>query len=27
VPNESGAGQDVILFVRRAAPADFHFVK
>jgi len=27
VPNESGAGQDVILFVRRAGPADFHFVK
>jgi hypothetical protein len=27
VPNESGAGQDVTLFVRRAGPADFHFVK
>lgn len=27
VPNESGAEQDVILLVRRAGPADFHFVK
>ncbi|MBL6753153.1 MAG: cupin domain-containing protein [Pseudomonadales bacterium] len=27
VPNELGAEQDVILLVRRAGPADFHFVK
>ena len=27
VPNDSGAEQDVILLVRRAGPADFHFVK